>query len=144
TLLGSFFCARRWASATDSNHGFWRQGLASAILDRRDTVVGAPSWWVSSGWDGSDRGLVAQAGGPAGRCRDEGQRHRAGGLLARRQPHGPGVVLRRVGDAALSREQSLSVPLDALGVRAVHRQPGEELGRHAATPAAVVEVAGRA
>src|SRR5699024_8093496 len=32
----------------------------------------------------------------------------------------------------------------ALGVRAVHRQPGEELGRHAATPAAVVEVAGRA
>src|SRR5690625_2531452 len=39
TLLGSFFLARRCASATDSNQGFCRHGLASRILDSRDTVT---------------------------------------------------------------------------------------------------------
>ena len=37
TLRGSFFLARRWASATDSNQGLRRQGLASAMAVRRDT-----------------------------------------------------------------------------------------------------------
>ena len=44
----------------------------------------------------------------------------------------------RRGGPADGRERGLAVPLDALRVRAVQRQPGEELGRHASAAARVV------
>src|SRR6266487_3589942 len=67
------------------------------------------------------------AGGPAA----DGHRHRPGTvrMIAERSGHGgPGD----------GRERALAVPLDALRVGAVQRQPGEELGRHAPAAARVV------
>src|SRR5262249_10864435 len=57
-----------------------------------------------------------------------------------------GVGLRRLGRLAGShrRPRRRAVALHALGVRAVERQAGEELGRHAASPALVVVPAGPA
>ena len=67
--------------------------------------------------------LVAPAVGTAGR--GQGHRHpaRAGRVVGRRSGHrAPAAGLQGV----------LAVPEHALGVGAVEREPGEELGRHAA------------
>src|ERR1700759_4838398 len=47
------------------------------------------------------------------------------------------MIAERPGRGGLGgrRERLLAMPLDALGVGAVQRQPGEELGRHAPAPA---------
>src|SRR5207342_3117080 len=50
----------------------------------------------------------------------------------------------RGGYDPVGRQRRLAVPLYALGVGTVQRQPGEELGGHAAAPAGVEELARRA
>src|SRR5690348_6462493 len=63
----------------------------------------------------------------------------------RRGPRPVRVVAGRLGRDGSSRGQGGgAVTLDALRVRAVQRQPGEELGRHATAPARVVGRAGGA
>src|SRR4051812_5196094 len=65
------------------------------------------------------------------------------GDLAANEADGHGVVWTARHRRARSRahERELAVPLDALGVGAVERQPGEELGGHAPTLARVVRAA---
>src|ERR1700760_2239832 len=83
----------------------------------------------------SDATLVAELLG-----RDGEQLERDGPLAAAR----PRMVAARARLASVERQSRLAVALHALGVRTVHRQAGEELGGHAATPAAVVVLAATA
>src|ERR1700761_5256647 len=67
----------------------------------------------------------------ASRAAADGDRHRPGTvrMIAERSGHG---------SPSGDRERTLAVPLDALRVGAVQRQPGEELRRHAPAAARVV------
>src|SRR5438552_16098750 len=88
------------------------------------TVPYLEAW---SGTEARQRMLVA---GPV-RSAANGDRHRP--VPVRMITERPGYG--RPGDR---RERPLAVPLDALRVRAVQRQPGEELGRHASAAARIV------
>ena len=117
----------RWATATDSNQGFCFQGFSTFTISGLAQPARSPA-----------SGLSAQS--------------LTGGRVISLSITGwlrVGLALEWSWLAAGTRSASpgqrrLAVPLHALGVRAVERQAGEELRRHAAAATGVVEVALRA
>ena len=125
------------SSASGQDPGAWVTGPVTALCPAWSEPSGAEP--VRSGCSSHGRsGGRAGADAPVpGGSDPHGHRHRAGPASSGR------ATAWAVGPPARPARARSPWPEDALGVRPVEREPGEELGRHAPAPAGVV-VAARA